>query len=153
MEVIEHSNLLNVKEGIICHQVNCVGVMGAGIALQIKEKWPDVFKQYASLCKIFKNNPAALLGKVQDIAVNDKLVIANCFGQIYPGLGLMTCYESWKLIIKHLLDIIHYFGDISVHLPYGIGCGLAGGSWDMMMPILENEFKDHDVKVFLHKLQ
>lgn len=152
MQIIENSNLLDIKEGIICHQVNCVGVMEAGIALQIKNKWPDIYKQYISLCKIFKNSPATLLGKVQDITINDKLVIANCFGQIYPGSGLMTCYEAWKLIIKHLLDIDHYFGELSIHFPYMIGCGLAGGDWNVLYLILENGFKDHNVNVFLHKL-
>ena len=152
METIEHSSLLDVKEGIICHQANCVGIMGAGIALQIREKWPDVFKQYASLCKIFKNNPAALLGKVQDIAISEKLVVANCFWQIYAGPGLMTCYESWKLIVKHLLDVSSYFNGLSIHFPYKVGCGLAGGDWNILSKILEDGFKEHNIDVFVHKI-
>ncbi len=38
MKII-NGNLLEVKKGIIAHQCNCKGVMGAGIALQIKKKW------------------------------------------------------------------------------------------------------------------
>jgi O-acetyl-ADP-ribose deacetylase (regulator of RNase III) len=46
IEIVEHSNLLEVKSGIICHQVNCIGAMGTGIALQIRNKWPVVFNDY-----------------------------------------------------------------------------------------------------------
>ena len=152
MEVIEHSSIIDVEEGIICHQVNCMGVMGAGLAKQVKEKWPDVFRQYASLCCSFRDMPGMLLGKVQDIAVSDNLVIANCFGQVYTGHGLMTCYEAWKNIIRQLLDSSSYFGDIPIHIPYMVGCGLAGGDWQVMNEILENGFKGHNVQVFLHKL-
>ena len=152
MKILEHSSILDVEEGIICHQVNCIGVMKAGLAKQVKARWPDVFKQYASLCQSCKDMPGQLLGKVQDIAVSDKLVIANCFGQVYPGNGLMTCYEAWKHIITQLLDAASYFGSNAIHLPYMVGCGLAGGDWKVMSEVLENGFKGHDVEVMLHKL-
>ena len=35
---------------IIVHQVNCYGVMGSGIAKQVKERYPDVYDIYKSLC-------------------------------------------------------------------------------------------------------
>ena len=93
VEIVNNSNLLDVKSGIICHQVNCIGAMGAGIALQIKNKWPVVFNDYKKECQLFVHNPKKLLGKVQDTLVSDKLVVANCFGQVYPGRnGIMTDY-------------------------------------------------------------
>jgi len=33
-------DILTVKKGYVCHQVNIQGIMGAGLALQIKNKWP-----------------------------------------------------------------------------------------------------------------
>lgn len=152
MKTVENSSILDVEEGIICHQVNCIGVMGAGLARDIRNKWPDVYKQYASLCRSFKDSPGMLLGKVHEVTVSDKLVVANCFGQVYPGHGMMTCYEAWKHIIKYLLDDACYFGCQSVHLPYMVGCGLAGGDWKVMHDILESGFKEHDIEVVLHKL-
>lgn len=62
VELVDNSNLLDVKSGILCHQVNCVGVMGAGIALQIKGKWPEVFKQYKDKCDLCSEEPRKLLG-------------------------------------------------------------------------------------------
>ena len=38
------------KVDIICHQTNCKGVMGAGIAFQIKRAYPEVFKKYKEFC-------------------------------------------------------------------------------------------------------
>lgn len=43
-------NILDAEEDIICHQVNCKGVMGAGLAKQIKSKYPNVYKDYKRLC-------------------------------------------------------------------------------------------------------
>ena len=42
-------NLLEAKERCICHQVNCQGVMGSGVALQIKRKYPQAYKDYKIL--------------------------------------------------------------------------------------------------------
>lgn len=42
-------NILDAPENIIVHQVNCKGVMGAGLALQIKSKYPKAFTEYIKL--------------------------------------------------------------------------------------------------------
>lgn len=43
---IVHGNLLDIESGIIAHQVNCKGVMGAGLAKQIRLKYPIVYQAY-----------------------------------------------------------------------------------------------------------
>ncbi len=42
-------SVLDAKENIIGHQVNCIGVMGAGLALQIKNKYSMVFEEYCEV--------------------------------------------------------------------------------------------------------
>ena len=43
----EHNNILeSFNIDILCHQVNCQGVMGAGLAKQIRSKYPEVYEQY-----------------------------------------------------------------------------------------------------------
>ena len=44
-------NILDAKADAILHQTNCKGVMGAGLALQIRNKYPDVYAKYRILCK------------------------------------------------------------------------------------------------------
>lgn len=152
VEIVNNSNLLDVKSGIICHQVNCIGAMGAGIALQIKNKWPVVFNDYKKECQLFVNNPKKLLGKVQDTLVSDKLVVANCFGQVYPGRnGIMTDYQAWDDILEELKNLSNFFS-LELHFPYMVGCGLAGGNWDTMLNKIRDKFESTNTKVFIHKL-
>ena len=44
------SRLSASKPTYICQQVNCRGVMGAGLAKQIRDKWPVVFDEYKKIC-------------------------------------------------------------------------------------------------------
>ena len=59
----QQENSLDLDVNIICHQVNCLGIMGGGITLQIKNRWPLVFEQYKEYCNNHINNPAAMMGK------------------------------------------------------------------------------------------
>ena len=60
-------NLLESPVHIIAHQVNCLGIMGGGIALQIKNKWPKVFEEYKEFIETNINKAfipvKAILGK------------------------------------------------------------------------------------------
>ena len=39
-------NLFNTKANIICHQCNCQGIMGSGVALEVKNRYPKVYESY-----------------------------------------------------------------------------------------------------------
>ena len=81
------------KVDIICHQTNCKGVMGAGIAFQIKRTYPEVFKKYKEFCDEYEN---ILLGRTLFVNCNDGKVVANLFGQ--DGYG----EDSARQIMWHL---------------------------------------------------
>ena len=151
IHVIQNSNLLDIKEGIVCHQVNCVGKMGAGIALQIRNKWPKVYEEYVKDCEIFKTDPRRLLGHVQDILLKDNLIVANCFAQIQPGNGQMTDYNAWDIIIDKLKDLSNYF-NLELHFPWMIGCGLAGGDWKTMLNKFDDAFSSSTSNIYFHSL-
>ena len=152
IETIEHSNILDVKSGIICHQVNCIGVMGSGFALQIKNKWPIVFEKYQEDCSVFKSSPELMLGHVLDVLVEPNLVVANCFGQTYPNRCVtMTEYPAWDIILEKLKDLSTFFS-LDLHFPYMIGCGLAGGDWNVMSEKIERKFGESQTNAFIHKL-
>ena len=152
VEVIESSSILDVQRGIICHQTNCVGVMGAGLALSMKSKWPTVYKEYLEDCKLFTSDPKRMLGHVQDIRVKDGLIVANCYGQVRPGTGCMTDYKAWDVILDKLRDLSNYFS-LDLHFPWGIGCGLAGGDWQVMEKKIRRAFDGPMSKVYIHKMQ
>ena len=126
--------------------------MGAGLALQIRNKWPKVYKQYCSFCEGYQNGKAIkLLGCVQDVVVDNDLVVANCFGQVYPGSGLRTDYDAWDKILPQLLNDSIYFNECALHFPWMIGCGLAGGDWNIMSRKIVDFFKDASIPVYIHK--
>ena len=151
IEVLENSNLLDIEKGIICHQTNCIGVMGGGIALQIRNKWPHVYEAYRNECKSLENDPKRLLGHLQDIMVDDDLFVANCYGQVYIGNGCQTDYKAWDILLDKLKDMSNYF-NLDLHFPWGIGCGLAGGDWEVMNKKIEDMFGKDKRHVYIHKL-
>ena len=152
VEILEHSDLLEVKSGIICHQVNCIGAMGAGVALQIRNKWPRVFDVYKQDCELFSKDPTHLMGHVQDVLVGTNLVVANCYGQVYPGRNrVMTDYFAWDVILDKLVELGNFFS-LDLHFPYMIGCGLARGDWNTMLGKIQNKFGSSNIKAFIHKM-
>lgn len=52
---IVKGDILQASEDIIGHQVNCQGVMGAGLAKQIRNKYPHVYDEYRKLCSSTEN--------------------------------------------------------------------------------------------------
>ena len=79
IKIIE-GNLFDTTAPIIAHQVNCKGVMGSGIARQVKKYDQLVFEQYRDLC--YANYPKVLLGMAQPCysKVLHRFVV-NLFGQ------------------------------------------------------------------------
>ncbi len=131
---IETGNILDIAEGIICHQVNSEGVMGAGLALQIKNKWRKVYDDYMYLYK----NGYLKLGTIHFTQVDKNLWVCNIVGQgMYGWQGRFTDYDAFKQAVSELRPF-HDKGT-KIYFPYGIGCGLAGGNWDVVLDIIEHE--------------
>ncbi|MGL5190517.1 MAG: macro domain-containing protein [Cetobacterium sp.] len=132
---IVNGNILNVKSGIIVHQVNCMGVMGAGLAKQIKDKYPNVYYDYKDYCKTYDN----ILGDVYASRVDDKLMIIHLFGQYSYGRNKkQTDYDAFEkalIMLKQIDD-----GKNTFYFPYGIGCGLAGGDWNVISSLIDRYF-------------
>ena len=148
MNIIDN-NIFNCTENIIVHQTNCQGVMGHGIALQIKNKYPEVFNAYYHYCKT--NIPTEILGTTLICQANDNKYIANLFGQLNYGEGLQTDYDKFEKALKEVYNFAKQ-SSLSVAIPYKIGCGLANGDWNIVSKIIEEIFKD-DVKLTIYRLE
>jgi len=149
--MIKHvnGNIFNHK-GLICHQVNCRGVMGAGLAKQIRDKFPDVYKDYVKFVK--SKRAEELIG---DVLWTNKIL--NLFSQLNYGRDKQqTDYDALDKCIQRVYEIATgkdnptYTYDIGI--PYGMGCGLAGGDWNIVSRIIEKYFKDSDVDCVIYKL-
>lgn len=153
MKIVESKgDVLKVKADLICHQVNCLGVMGAGLAKQVKEQYPQVYKEYVSLVKCCNKDNERLLGEVQFCYLNEYADIANIFGQEGVGTGVrQTDYEALKSAFAKVHDYIiqvktgKAFKMDVVAIPKYFGCGLAGGDWDTVLGIITDALNDLDI--------
>lgn len=143
-------DLLNATTDVIAHQVNCMGVMGSGVAAQIKEQFPEVYVRYRNVCRY--STPDVLLGMAQYVAVpvssakDRPLGIINLFAQkSYGRDGRHTDYAAFRESLRVMKNIMYHRGYQSVALPYKIGCVRGGGDWNRVLRIIEEELSDYEV--------
>lgn len=145
------------KEGrfdVIVHGCNCQCIQGAGIAPQMVRAFQtDKFPMEADEYKGDVNKLGTIDSLPISIDSGKVLNVVNAYTQVYPGAtfgassGFMEQipldYAALSLCLK---KINHEFKGMTVGLPK-IGCGLAGGDWDMVSSIIRTYMPD--VKVFV----
>lgn len=136
---------------IVCHQVNCKGVMGAGLARQIREKHPDVFSLYRDKCLQIAAGIGGL-GDVQfcSVIADAGYVVANVFGQ--DGYGRGKQYTDYDALRKAFEHIAMGFPTCTIRIPYLMGCGLGGGNWDEVLRIIEETLDSKGIDVEIWQL-
>lgn len=130
---------------VILHQVNCQGVMGSGIAKQVREKYPEVFDAYKTLCDI-KSDKSELLGTAQFVRVGENGYIVNLFSQENFGYD-GKCYTSYNAIRECLEDVNNYFSNETIAIPCLMGCYRGGGDWNVVYKMIEDIFNRNDVLI------
>lgn len=159
MVKIVNGNLLDAKEDIIAHQVNCRGVMGSGVALAIREKWPKVYEEYKKCVDKMTDmgTRGRLLGVVWWVIVGEagnRKRIANVFGQDNLGRDGKQ-YTDYKALKKGLEEVAYnasVYGR-TIAMPWGIGCGTGGGDWEGVVEPMINDIADrYGVEIVLYRL-
>ena len=128
-------NLLNQKEGILLHQVNCRGVMGAGIAKQIRSLYPQHYIDYKrALAK--EINSQQKLGDIVVTRVSPTLTIVGLFAQ--DGYGRNKQHTNYKALEQCLIKVAQ-LNVQPIYAPYKIGCGLGGGDWEIVQQLFKKQ--------------
>lgn len=146
-------NILSVSKGVICHQVNCEGVMGAGLAFQLKKAHPEVYAEYRKLCLTHMDDNYNLLGQIQVVPVETNKWVINMFGQYDTGGSRATEYSAFSQCMSALKEWVSKNGNelwkaggesgkVPVYMPYKIGCGLGGGDWPIIKEIISKKLPD-----------
>lgn len=148
IELIKSGNLLDEKTNAIVNTVNCVGIMGKGIALQFKQAYPDNFAEYRKACE------------KQEVEIGKMFVhtIHDMFGDRYiinfPTKKHWKENSKYSYIedgLKDLLEIIKKFNIKSIAIP-PLGCGHGGLDWNKVYLLIEKAFsKIPDVKIKLYE--
>lgn len=137
MITVKHGNLFGTDAKYICHQVNCQGVMGSGVAKQVRERYPEVYDAYRDRCFSGGYLVTWNIGTTQFVECHDGKTIVNMFAQI--DYGKTSRHTDYFAFAECLTDIINNIpvGE-TVAMPYKIGCGLGGGDWDVIYSMIES---------------
>ena len=139
--IYRKGDLLECEEKVVVHGCNAQGVMGAGVARAIKEKHFRAYTQYKREVvanQKYNKTGISLLGKVIWAVCGDK-VIGNAITQEFYGRApIRYCsYDAIRKCMQHINQYIREEGG-SVAMPR-IGAGLAGGDWEIISQIIEEE--------------
>jgi O-acetyl-ADP-ribose deacetylase (regulator of RNase III) len=121
---------------IIAHVCNDVGAWGKGFVLAISRRWPEPEREYRRWHRGRAANDFGL-GAVQLVAVSPSVWVANMVAQHglrRTGLGPPIRYDAVERCLHVVADHATRL-EASVHMPR-IGCGLAGGKWEEIKPII-----------------
>ncbi|GFN32439.1 hypothetical protein PCURB6_26990 [Paenibacillus curdlanolyticus] len=144
---IVEGDLMNATENIIGHQVNCQSVMGSGVARAIRDTYEAAYVGYMNYCD--GKEPYDLLGTCHLVDIGNGKFVAHLFGQLNYGRTKYryTDYIALKEAL-YKLKVIAKRNNLSVALPYNIGCGLANGDWKVVSQIIEEVFEDYEVTLY-----
>lgn len=137
-------DILRESTEALVNTVNCVGVMGRGIALQFKKAFPTNFNRYLVAC----NRKEVMPGKVFTVEVsqltNPKYIINFPTKRHWRGRSKIEDINSG---LEALTEEVKSLGIASVAIP-PLGCGLGGLDWDVVKPKIEAAFANmQEVKV------
>jgi len=139
---------------IVVHICNNQGAWGAGFVLAVSRRWRQPESQYM----IWKEKGTFdfekfQLGSVQFINVEKDIVVANMIGQ--EGVGFKSGvppirYEAVRKCLKRVNNYA-FSSRASVHMPR-ISCGLSGGDWQSVEPIIKEELINNGINVTVYDL-
>lgn len=133
---------------IIVHICNDVGAWGKGFVLALSKKWKEPEYHYREW---FKSKDGFELGAVQFVQVEENTWIANVIGQqglFKSGKSPPIRYDAVQSGLENVASFAKEHS-ASVHMPR-IGCGLAGGKWEMIEPLIVTELIEKSISVTVY---
>lgn len=137
---------------IIAHICNNLGGWGRGFTRSLSKKWvtPE---------EIYREADELELGDVLAIRVEPDIEVFNMIAQSGYKCQTNPVAIRYRALEKCFKDMLEYIilnwpekENVSIHMPR-IGCGLAGGSWDKIEPIIKKHFSENDIQVYIYDLK
>lgn len=146
MIILTKGDILNTDAEALVNTVNCVGVMGRGIALQFKKAFPENFKRYEAACKRQEVQPGKMFVYDSGNFVNPRYIINFPTKRDWKHKSRIEDIESGLIA---LIDEIKQRNIQSIAIP-PLGCGLGGLPWSTVRPLIEASFTTlPEVRVYL----
>ncbi|MFJ9929743.1 O-acetyl-ADP-ribose deacetylase (regulator of RNase III), contains Macro domain [Streptomyces misionensis] len=137
---------------IIAHVCNDIGGWGKGFVLALSRRWPEPERAYRAWHRDRAHNDFGL-GALQLVPVGPRTWVANMVGQRGTrtgGKGVPVRYEAIDTALAGLADRALELR-ASVHMPR-IGCGLAGGIWSRVEPLVTGRLVARGIAVTVYDL-
>ena len=133
--------IFNTGADLIVNTVNCDGIMGKGIALEFKLRYPGLFEEYKELCE----NGEIHVGKVYLHEVLGQKILS------FPTKNHWRNPSKIEYIEEGLKDFARRYREFeieSVAFP-GLGTSNGGLRWEVVFPLMEKYLSDLPIKVFI----
>lgn len=148
--IITSGDLLKAEVDAIVNTVNCVGVMGKGIALQFRKKWPENFRAYEKACKNSQVRTGAMfLHDLGELAGKPYFIINFPTKEHWRGKTKLSFVEEG---LKDLVKVVANHRIKSIAIP-PLGCGNGGLDWNQVRPLIERAFQplEDSVEVLVYE--
>ncbi|PHR85441.1 MAG: hypothetical protein COA59_00295 [Colwellia sp.] len=139
-------DFFNFDADIRVNTVNCVGVMGAGVALAFKKKYPEMFKEYAKKCKAGLIQPGKPSVWHSGDMFSKSIEIIN-----FPTKDHWRKPSEYEYIESGLIWLSEYLkqkNNVTLTLP-ALGCGHGGLDWSRVKKLIENYLGDSQNKILV----
>ncbi|MFM2387576.1 MAG: hypothetical protein RL660_2333 [Bacteroidota bacterium] len=143
------TNPIGEGNKIIVHICNDIGGWGKGFVMAISKRWKQPEHQYREW---FKAKDNFSLGQVQFVLVEETLWVANLIGQHKINkdengnapIRYEAIFQGLEQVAQFALE-----RDATIHMPR-IGCGLAGGSWENIEPLINSTLMSKNIQVTVY---
>jgi len=143
-QMIEYKqgNLLDVTQGVIIHGCNSKGVFGSGVALAVRNKYPQAYRSY----QYQYNKQRLKLGYIDWCRIAHRLWIANAVTQQNYGREKKQYvdYNAITTVFTEAIEVANTNG-FNLNFPK-IGAGLGGGDWNTVEQLINDCDPEDKVK-------
>ena len=146
----KQGNILQEETEALVNTVNCVGVMGRGIALQFKKAFPENFKAYAAACQRGEVVPGRMFVFETGQLTPPRYIINFPTKRHWRGKSRIEDIEAG---LKDLVRVIREKNIRSIAIP-PLGSGLGGLEWSMVRQRIENALQGlTNVRIIVYEPQ
>lgn len=144
----QQGDILHADAEALVNTVNCVGIMGRGIALQFRKEFPENYKVYKAVCDRKELHPGHMLVFDLNRLENPRFIINFPTKRHWKGKSRI---EDIQAGLESLVKEVRQRNIKSIAIP-PLGCGLGGLDWNDVRPLIEEAFHSlPDVRVLIYE--
>jgi O-acetyl-ADP-ribose deacetylase (regulator of RNase III) len=139
------TSILTSSAQTVVNTVNTVGVMGKGLASEMKARYPDMFKAYVELCKRKQLD----IGKLWLWKAPDRWILNFPTKKHWRHPSKLTYIEAG---LKKFVAAYESRGIYEISFPR-LGCGNGGLDWTDVQPLMESYLGGLPIQVYIHDFE